>query len=126
MRDQKKADEIAEQRVQILSPLLAEGLDSAQARQIKARICEQTGISERTLRRYLAQYRKDGFSGLKPKGKGERRSYSNPGMGRIGRARTNQAQYPTGETGRTRLQRPAHAYVCRYRYSCPALPKEIP
>jgi putative transposase len=74
MRDQKKADEIAEQRVQILSPLLAEGLDSAQARQIKARICEQTGISERTLRRYLAQYQKDGFSGLKPKGKGERRS----------------------------------------------------
>lgn len=74
MRDQKKADEIAEQRVQILSPLLAEGLDSAQARQIKARICEQTGISERTLRRYLAQYRKDGFSGLKPKGKEGRRS----------------------------------------------------
>jgi len=74
MRDQKKADEIAEQRVQILSPLLAEGLDSAQARQIKARICEQTGISERTLRRYLVQYRKDGFSGLKPKGKGHRRS----------------------------------------------------
>jgi transposase InsO family protein len=74
MRDQKKADEIAEQRVQILSPLLAEGLDSAQARQIKARICEQTGISERTLRRYLAQYLKDGFSGLKPKGKGGRRS----------------------------------------------------
>lgn len=64
MRDQKKkADEIAEQRVQILSPLLAEGLDSAQARQIKARICEQTGISERTLHRYLAQYLKDGFSG---------------------------------------------------------------
>jgi len=74
MRDQKKADEIAEQRVQILSPLLAEGLDSAQARQIKARICEQTGISERTLRRYLAQYRKDGFSGLKPKGKSQQRS----------------------------------------------------
>ncbi len=73
MKDQKKADEIAEQRVQIISPLLAEGLDSAQARQIKARICEQTGISERTLRRYLAQYRKDGFSGLKPKGKGRQR-----------------------------------------------------
>ncbi len=74
MKDQKKADEIAEQRVQILSPLLAEGLDSAQARQIRTRICEQTGISERTLRRYLAQYRKDGFSGLKPKGKGKRQS----------------------------------------------------
>ena len=53
MRDQKKADEIAEQRVQILSPLLAEGLDSAQARQIKARICEQTGISERTVNSHI-------------------------------------------------------------------------
>ena len=73
MRDQKEADEIAEQRVQIISPLLAEGLDCAQVRQIRARICEQTGISERTLRRYLAQYGKDGFSGLKPRGKGQRR-----------------------------------------------------
>jgi putative transposase len=67
MKDQKKADEVAEQRVQIISPLLAEGLDPAQARQIKARICQQTGLSERTLRRYLSQYRKEGFSGLKPK-----------------------------------------------------------
>lgn len=74
MKDQKKAEEIAAQRVQLLSPLLAEGLDPAQARQIKARICEQTGISERTLRRYLAQYRADGFSGLKPKGNGQRRT----------------------------------------------------
>jgi putative transposase len=32
MKDQKKADEVAEQRVQIISPLLAEGLDPAQAR----------------------------------------------------------------------------------------------
>lgn len=73
MRDQKKAEEIASQRVQLLSPLLAEGLDAAQARQIKARICEQTGISERTLRRYLTQYQAEGFGGLKPKSKGQRR-----------------------------------------------------
>lgn len=46
----------------------------AKAKQIKAHICEQTGISERTLRRYLAKYRKDGFSGLKPKGRGRRQS----------------------------------------------------
>jgi transposase InsO family protein len=71
MRDQRKAEEMAAQRMQMLSPLLAEGLDAAQARQIKARICEQTGISERTLRRYLQQYRNDGFSGLKPKGKSQ-------------------------------------------------------
>ena len=69
MKDQRKAEAIATQRVQLLSPLLVEGLDPAKARQIKARICEQTGIAERTLRRYLAQYQVDGFSGLKPKGK---------------------------------------------------------
>lgn len=54
MRDRKKAEEIASQRVQLLSPLLAEGLDAAQAREIKTSICQQTGISERTLRRYLS------------------------------------------------------------------------
>lgn len=69
MKDQKRADAIAAERVQLLSPLLAEGLDAAKARQIKARICEQTGLSERTIRRYLAQYQADGFSGLRPKGK---------------------------------------------------------
>lgn len=74
MRDQKKAETIAEQRMQLLSPLLMEGLDPAKARQIKMRLCEQTGLSERTLRRYLSQYKTDGFSGLKPKGKGECRT----------------------------------------------------
>ena len=69
MRDQKKAETIAEQRMQLVSPLLTEGLDPAKARQIKMRICEQTGLSERTLRRYLSQYKTDGFSGLKPKDK---------------------------------------------------------
>lgn len=72
MKDQKKAEEIAALRVQLLSPLLADGLDSAKARQIKTQICEQVGLSERTLRRYLAQYQKEGFGGLKPKGKGNR------------------------------------------------------
>lgn len=70
MKDQKKAEAIASERVQLLSPLLAEGIDPAKAREIKQRICEQTGLSERTLRRYLAKYRQDGFGGLKPKGKG--------------------------------------------------------
>jgi len=65
MKDQKKAVSIASERVQLLSPLFAEGLDPAKAREIKQRICEQTGLSERTLRRYLANYREEGFSGLK-------------------------------------------------------------
>jgi transposase InsO family protein len=72
LKDQRKAEEIAAQRVQLLSPLLANGLDPAKASQMKAAICEQTGLSERTLRRYLAQYRAEGFSGLKPKDKGRK------------------------------------------------------
>lgn len=72
MKDHKKAEEIAAARFQLLSPLLEVGLDAAKAKELKARICEQTGFSERTLRRYLATYREDGFSGLKPKGKGRR------------------------------------------------------
>ncbi|WP_425060327.1 hypothetical protein SCACP_10140 [Sporomusa carbonis] len=72
MKDQKKAETIASERLQMLAPLLAEGLDAAKARQIKWQICEQTGLSERTLRRYLAQYQANGFNGLRPKGKGAR------------------------------------------------------
>lgn len=70
VKDQKRAEEIAAQRVQLLSPLLADGIDVAKSREIKSRICEQTGLSDRTLRRYLAQYQKEGFVGLKPKSKG--------------------------------------------------------
>lgn len=69
MKDRKKADAIASQRVQLLSPLLVEGLDAAKARQIKACICRQMGLSDRTLRRWLAAYQAEGFSGLRPKGK---------------------------------------------------------
>ena len=68
MKNQNKAETIAAQRFQLLSPLLAEGLDAAKANQIKARIAEQTGLSERTIRRYLAKYQADGFLGLRPKG----------------------------------------------------------
>ena len=70
MKNQQKAEEIASQRVQWLAPLLVEGLDAAQAQQLKAQICAQTGLSERTVRRYVAQYRHHGFEGLKPKSKG--------------------------------------------------------
>jgi len=72
LKDQKKAEEIAAWRVHMLAPLLTEGLDAGQAKVIKTRICEQMGISERTLRRYLDLYRSEGFNGLKPKGRGKR------------------------------------------------------
>ncbi|MGI6467816.1 MAG: DDE-type integrase/transposase/recombinase [Syntrophomonadaceae bacterium] len=74
MRDEKRAEEIAALRLQMLAPLLTEGLDAGQARVIKTRICEQTGISERTLRRYVELYKAQGFNGLKPKGRGKRSS----------------------------------------------------
>jgi transposase InsO family protein len=74
MKDQKKAEEIAAERVQLLSPLLAEDLDTAQALQIRYGICEQAGISERTLRRYLTRYQVEGFAGLKPKDRNPHRS----------------------------------------------------
>lgn len=70
MSQSKKAEETAVSRIQILSPLLDEGLDDAQRAQKKREICEAYGISDRTLRRYLAQYREEGFSGLKPKSSG--------------------------------------------------------
>jgi len=74
MKDQKKAEEIAVQRVHLLSPLLVAGLDAAKARQIKEEICKQTGMSERTVRRYLARYDEGGFIGLKPLPKGRKPS----------------------------------------------------
>jgi putative transposase len=73
MKDKKKAEEIAAERMQLVSSLLADGIDPAKASQLKKEICERTGMSERTLRRYLAAYHKEGFVGLKPKGKGQRR-----------------------------------------------------
>ena len=123
MKDQRKAEEIAAERVQLLSPLLAEGLDAAQAREIKDQICEQAGISERTVRRYLTQYQVEGFAGLKPKDRSQspergrhsardpgpghpaapsgappqrRPDHSDPGVGRACPAGTDQAQHPAG------------------------------
>jgi putative transposase len=69
MKDQKKAEEIAEKRAQLILPLLEQGLDSATEREKRRRICQETGLSERTIRRYLAEYRNKGFMGLRPKGK---------------------------------------------------------
>lgn len=70
MKNQERAEEMATNRYQLLAPLLQEGLDQAKVRQLKEQICAQSGLSERTLRRYLSQFRQTGFQGLKPKGRG--------------------------------------------------------
>ncbi len=67
MSNQKKAEEIAAERIKMLSPLLEENQDQAALAEKKRKVCEKYGISDRTLRRYLLQYRKEGFAGLKPK-----------------------------------------------------------
>jgi transposase InsO family protein len=69
MKDKRKAEDIAASRMQLLAPLLEENCDRAKLSALKAQIRAQFGISERTLRRYLAEYRSNGFNGLKPKGK---------------------------------------------------------
>lgn len=69
MRDHKKSEELAVQRFQLISPLLAEGLDAGKIRELKDQIAKANGLSERTIRRYVAQFRKEGFGGLKPQGR---------------------------------------------------------
>jgi len=69
MRDTQKAEEIAAARMQLLAPLLEQGLDTAKVKQIRDQLCKETGLSDRTIRRYIDRYRSDGFHGLKPKEK---------------------------------------------------------
>ncbi|MFT8710426.1 MAG: helix-turn-helix domain-containing protein [Sporolactobacillus sp.] len=66
MKRLRKAEEIAANRFQWIAPLLAEDLERAQATEIKKQICEKSGWSDRTIRRYLARYRSEGLDGLKP------------------------------------------------------------
>ena len=51
MKDQKKAVEIAEQRMAMISPLLCSSLDNASISQLKQQQCERYGVSVRTLER---------------------------------------------------------------------------
>jgi transposase InsO family protein len=66
MGNTRKAEETAAERVRMIAPLLEEGLDPAALAGRKREVCERHGVSERTLRRYLGQYREGGFAGLKP------------------------------------------------------------
>lgn len=69
MSDHKKSEELAVQRFQLISPLLAEGLDAGKVKELRDQIAKASGLSERTIRRYLAQFQEDGFGGLKPQGR---------------------------------------------------------
>lgn len=64
---------VAIQRFMMIAPLMEPGLDQAEQRCRRQEIVEnqeyfcKTKVSERTIRRYLEAYRKEGFDGLYPK-----------------------------------------------------------
>ena len=67
--DNRRSEEIAVNRHKILAPVLIaleEKQDAAKIAQLKKEICATSGVSSRTLRRWLAAYRTNGFEGLKP------------------------------------------------------------
>jgi len=69
MTDNRRPEEIAVNRHKIIAPVLMaldEKSDAAKIVQLKKETCRKNGISERTLRRWLADYRTGGFEGLKP------------------------------------------------------------
>lgn len=51
-------------RYQIIAPLLDENLAESEKHNIRWLLCEQEGMSSRTLRRYVAAFKKGGFDGL--------------------------------------------------------------
>ena len=54
-------------RYGIIAPLLEEGLTEGEKRHIRRLICSREGLSERTLRRYVAAFRRGGFDALLPR-----------------------------------------------------------
>ncbi len=54
-------------RYRMIVPLLEEGLAECEKRQMRRLICHQEGISGRTLRRYVAAFKRQGFDALLPR-----------------------------------------------------------
>ena len=66
--NRRQMEEKMTNRYQLIAPLLQVGLDPQKARQMRIAISRECGLSERTLRRYVNQFRQDGLEGLKQKG----------------------------------------------------------
>ena len=59
-------EEQALTRYAAIAPLLDETLDTAKKLKLRDDIAQRLGVSSRTVYRYEAAYRADGFTGLKP------------------------------------------------------------
>lgn len=62
----ERKEEIAANRLQIITPLLDPAMDKAKHQLVKEQISIQYGVHERTLRRWLNLYKTQGFEGLMP------------------------------------------------------------
>ena len=62
-----RAEEVAVNRLQIISPLMDPALDKAKKQELKETASKQYGISERTIRRWMNNFKEGGFESLKPK-----------------------------------------------------------
>ena len=67
----KKQLETALVRYEVIAPLLEKSLEAAELRERRAKIKAEYGISERSLRRYVASYRRDGYAGLTRKARAD-------------------------------------------------------
>ena len=63
----KWQDDTALQRFTLIAPMLDEDLDTAARLAIRKKIAIDSGLSEKTIKRYVDAYLTDGFEGLKPK-----------------------------------------------------------
>ena len=72
-------DEAALSRFQTIQPLTDPALDQDKKILLRKKISGQTGISEKTLRRYEAAFASGGFAGLKPKDRTKQVSKQLPG-----------------------------------------------
>lgn len=66
VKDISWQEQQALERYTLVAPLLDESLDPAKRSTLRQKISADSGISERSLYRYEAAYKKDGFAGLKP------------------------------------------------------------
>lgn len=65
-KDLNGRDNEALSRYTLIAPLLDESLDPAKRSQLREEAASKSGLSERTIFRYLAAYEEKGFEGLKP------------------------------------------------------------
>jgi len=66
------------ERYTVIAPLLDETLDTAKKIQLREDIAERLGVSTRTVYRYEASYKMNGFTGLKPMNREQRNSKKLP------------------------------------------------